>query len=204
MSRWVWGLTGVWCACVVAGLWAMLVYASTPGDHVVASGRWPPSSGLARDPARPTLVMFVHPYCPCSRASLAELNLLATECRERFALRIVFVRPEGLPQGSEDSSLHRAAGEISGAIVSIDEHAVEAARFGATTSGETLLYAADGRLLFQGGLTWSRGHEGDNAGRAAVTSWIQTNDAPLSGTPVFGCALARRCQREETPCSNNE
>ena len=53
--------------------------------------------------------MFVHPHCPCSRASLAELNLLATECRDRFALRIVFVRPEGLPQGSEDSSLSSAA-----------------------------------------------------------------------------------------------
>ena len=40
-------------------------------------------------------------------------------------------------------------------------------RFGAETSGQTLLYDRDGRLLFSGGTTGSRGHDGDNAGFAS-------------------------------------
>ncbi len=203
MSRLVWGLTAFWCAGVLAGLGAMLVYASTPADHAAATEQWPASSSLARDPTRPTLVMFLHPHCPCSRASLAELSRLSTECRDRFALHLVVVWPQSLPRTSK-SRLHSAAEEISGANVTSDPDGVEAARFGSTTSGETLLYAADGRVLFQGGLTWSRGHEGDNAGRDAVASWIQTNRATLSHTPVFGCALSRRGQREETRCLCNQ
>jgi hypothetical protein len=183
----------------------MLVYASTPAEKTEASGEWPAASSLARDPERPTLVMFLHPQCPCSRASLAELERLATQCRDRFSLRIVFVHPQGLPRDSEHSSLRSAAQRILGAVVSTDKDGVEAERYGVTTSGEALLYAADGRLLFQGGLTGARGHEGDNAGRDAVTARIESSGASgasLSSTPVFGCALGRECRQNEreAPC----
>ncbi len=69
----------------------------------------------------------------------------------------------------------------------VDGH--EAQRFHAHTSGETLLYNASGKLLFQGGITGRRGHEGDNAGRAACLSLLTSERAPLSHAPVFGCAL---------------
>jgi hypothetical protein len=204
MASWrIGGLIGVWCLCAAAGLGALLLYASTPAQQTIAPRQWPASSAMSRAANRPTLVMFVHPFCPCSRASLSELNVLATRCQGRVALRIVFVWPKDLPRG-DDSSLYSDAQTIPDAVVSIDEDSVEADRFEATTSGETLLYAVDGRLLFQGGLTWARGHEGDNAGREAVISWIETNRAPLSSTPVFGCALFRRCcpvEAEEPLCT---
>jgi hypothetical protein len=53
-----------------------------------------------------------------------------------------------------------------------------------------LLYSPQGKLQFSGGITESRGHVGDNAGRAAVLAAL-TTDAPPEQTNafVFGCAL---------------
>ena len=62
------------------------------------------------------------------------------------------------------------------------------AAFGAFTSGQVFLYGTSGELLFSGGITGSRGHEGDNAGRDAVESLLDRRNAPAH-TPVFGCSL---------------
>ncbi|HEX3447903.1 MAG TPA: hypothetical protein VHS97_06590, partial [Isosphaeraceae bacterium] len=71
-----------------------------------------------------------------------------------------------------------------------DSGGEEAARFGARTSGLVALYAPDGRLHFRGGITGSRGHEGDNAGQQALLGLIQGNPSSLPcETPVFGCPL---------------
>jgi hypothetical protein len=70
-----------------------------------------------------------------------------------------------------------------------DDDAVEARRFGVFTSGQSLLYAPDGALLFSGGITASRGHAGDNAGIAAIAALARGRGAATTETPVFGCAL---------------
>jgi hypothetical protein len=44
----------------------------------------------------------------------------------------------------------------------------EAALCKATTSGETVVYDAAGKLRFHGGITGARGHIGDNAGCSAI------------------------------------
>jgi len=65
----------------------------------------------------------------------------------------------------------------------------EAKRFGAETSGQTLLYDERGTLAFSGGITGSRGHAGDNAGRASLLALINRSDADRRGSSVFGCPL---------------
>jgi hypothetical protein len=70
-----------------------------------------------------------------------------------------------------------------------DQGGVEARRFDVEGSGHVLLYAPSGKLLFSGGITPSRGHEGDNAGRSAIVSLILRGHAPVDHTPVFGCSL---------------
>ena len=64
--------------------------------------------------------------------------------------------------------------------------------FHAETSGQTALYDATGNLLFSGGITSARGHEGDNDGRAAVVSLLTSDGAEERETPVFGCPLFGR------------
>jgi hypothetical protein len=114
---------------------------------------------------------------------------LASDCQDRVAIRIVFVRPHGLPDGWERTELFSTAQGIPGSDVSCDPDCREARRFGAATSGETFLYSADGRLLFQGGMTASRGHEGESIGRTTLIALIAGRRVDCRRSPVFGCAL---------------
>jgi hypothetical protein len=182
-------ILAVWCCLVATGLGAMLVYELTPGIMRSARSEWPSGSTPFHDPERPTLVMFVHPRCPCSRASLTELGHLAAELPGRFSLHVVFVKPAAFEPGWEQTELWQTAQGIPGANVICDEHGVLAERFDAAISGEARLYAADGRLLFQGGMTKSRGHEGASAGRASLASLIETGHTERPLTRVFGCDL---------------
>jgi hypothetical protein len=64
-----------------------------------------------------------------------------------------------------------------------------AASLGSLTSGQVLLYAADGTLRYQGGITVSRGHEGDNVGEEAVIEILRGSHASHKSMPVFGCPI---------------
>ena len=63
----------VWACAVAVGIVLMTRYDSTQGATASAPATWPRSSSII--PARfgATVVMFVHPDCPCTRASRAEL-----------------------------------------------------------------------------------------------------------------------------------
>jgi hypothetical protein len=45
--------------------------------------------------------------------------------------------------------------------------------------------------MFAGGITESRGHSGDNAGRSAITAMVLGETLPKAAghTPVYGCPL---------------
>jgi hypothetical protein len=177
-----------WVAAVSFGMSRLLEYESTPGDSGLSPRRWPAGSRLRRDPLRPTLVLFAHPRCPCTRASLAELLQIITRCQGRVAAHVLFVTPEGVPPGWERTDLWRTAAAIPGVQVHRDA-GDEARRFGAATSGHVALYDPQGGLLFVGGITGSRGHEGENAGSQAVIRLIHGEPAIRATSFVFGCSL---------------
>ncbi len=112
-----------------------------------------------------TLVMFAHPQCPCTRASLAELERIISKSQGTVTPWIVFYKPSHTDDGWERTDLWRTAAAIPGAHVISDPDGAEARHFHVATSGQTLLYDAEGRLLFSGGITAARGHEGDNLGK---------------------------------------
>jgi hypothetical protein len=177
-----------WGGVVAWGFGRLLTYAQTPGERQVAAAHWPAESSIPRDAGRPALLMFVHPRCPCSHASLAELARIMSRIPGRAGVGVVFVRPAGLEAGWEQARLWRAAADIPGLRMHVDAGGVEAARFGATISGCALLYDASGALVFRGGITSARGHEGDSAGKQAILAWFES--APrATETPVFGCPL---------------
>src|SRR2546421_7651309 len=89
----------VWTCLAAIGLGAMLDFELTPAPLTAPRTIWPAQSTLIRDARRPTLLMFLHPHCPCSRASLAELSVLASECRDRAAFQVVVVRPADCREG---------------------------------------------------------------------------------------------------------
>ncbi|MGE0535252.1 MAG: hypothetical protein AB7O68_09790 [Pirellulales bacterium] len=177
-----------WVLAISAGGYAMLRYELTGRQPAARSGHWPYSTKLTREQQRATLVMFLHPQCPCSRASVAELTTLLTHCRDQVDVTVVFVRPEVFPPGWEVASLWRAVEALPVAMV-VDPGGREAREFGAHTSGEVFLYDAQGALVFQGGITAGRGHQGDNPGRWAITAFLQHGTTNCPQTTVYGCPL---------------
>ena len=195
---------------LVASLWLLLVggamaflagYSNTPGTAGVAPARWPAESHIAHDSSRPTLLLLAHPHCPCTSATLGELELLMAQTQGKVNAHVVFICPDGLPEDWVKSDLWRKASAIPGVTVEIDNENVEARRFHVETSGEALLYGSDGWLLFAGGITLSRGHSGDNPGRTAITTLLNRGSTEASTTPVFGCSLfAANCLQPEMKC----
>ena len=178
-----------WLAISVGGMFALESHKAKPGEPGAAPETWPSASAISRANDVPTLVLFAHPRCPCTSASLTELEKIGARLGRRIAIRVLFIAPAGTPSGWEKSDLWTKAARIPGADVFTDEGSGEAARFGSVTSGQVALYSAAGTRLFQGGITSSRGHEGDNLGADRVISLVTTEGVSNATTPVFGCPL---------------
>ncbi len=167
----------------------MIAYKSVGGPRNAAPDDWPTATTLAHSAVQPTLIMFVHPQCVCSKASMAELGRLVNRLPGRISVEVVFARPPGTADGWERTPLREAALAIPGVVVVDDPGNVEAERFGAATSGTTLLYDASGRLLFAGGITSLRGHEGPSFGQERIVALVTDGHADRRDSPVFGCEL---------------
>ena len=179
-----------WAAVVSGGFAVLMRYKSTPGEAHRPPAQWPRESRLQRASGqRATLVLFAHPECPCTRASVTELARLVAGAQDRLAARVVVVRPSGAPDGWDASELQEHAAAIPGASVIRDDAGTEAARFRAAVSGFAVLYDGDGRLRFAGGLTSSRGHEGDSFGRRRILAVLSGQTPDRDDAPVFGCSL---------------
>jgi len=179
----------VWAGAIVGGFGMLIHEGYTPVPATSPGSQFPRSTGLALDAKRPTLLLFAHPQCPCTRATLHELNELLADTAGKVDATMVFVLPPGAPHGFEQGPLWKAASGIPGLRRVIDAGGRMAESFHVIGSGHVLLFDPSGKLLFSGGITGSRGHEGDNAGRDAVESLVLTGKANLNRTPVFGCQL---------------
>jgi hypothetical protein len=182
---------GCWLLATGWGIWRLTSYALAPGTAGVPPPNWPASSTLARNAEGFTVVVALHPECPCSQATVEELDAILTQTAGRIQVRALFVELPGLPGPVEKSALWQRASHLAGVSVRKDPGGVEARRFGMSISGETRLYGADGALLFHGGITGARGHAGDNPGQRAVVAAANhrfLGYAPVSA-PVFGCEL---------------
>lgn len=118
--------------------------------------------------------MALHPQCPCSKASLAELNDVLES--QLGPVTVHYLRA-GKPA---DAS--------------------ELKRFGVQVSGEVLVYDSDGVLQFHGGITGARGHVGPNAGSREVQRALgRLHHEGIKETPVFGCSLGTTRGSVENP-----
>ena len=98
-GRLVGAVAGIsWLVAVAAGLAVLWSYENAPGIPATPPDHWPAASSLRRLPGVATLVMLVHPRCPCSRASLEELDRLMAHIPGVLLAHVVFVKPAGLPE----------------------------------------------------------------------------------------------------------
>ncbi len=189
-SRWFIGALLVSSfALAIAGMVAIWLYETTAGPPTEPARVWPVASPLIANATGQTLILFAHPKCPCTRASLATLSEIAAQHRANVTTQVVFFRPALADDSWRDSDLCRTAANDPNLSVVFDEEATEARRFGVITSGHALLYGRDGTLQFSGGITSARGRAGDSAGRAALMQTLAGKATEADQTPVFGCPL---------------
>jgi hypothetical protein len=190
-------------ACILG--WTQLSrFASTPGDQSAAPFQFPSHlpqlTSATRPVPSPLLLVFVHPQCSCTHATLQLLDqVLASNRAPVQTILAVY----------SSSSLDRKAAANPAAFAPAtwlhkpfhlldDRNGALARRFGAVTSGEIVLYSPAGRLLFQGGITIERGHLGDSPGAQALRHALDgspiQNSTPVSSSAfsVFGCPIFRR------------
>jgi len=164
-------------------------YDNAPGEGASAPRTWPMDTALVRATEQPTLILLAHPQCSCTRASLAELAEALARATVRPKTYVLFLKPEGFSDDWAMSDLWRIATAIPNVTVVRDDAGAEARRFGVTTSGQTLLYDRAGTLLFAGGITGARAHQGDNDGRRSIVALLNQKTPARTETNVFGCSL---------------
>jgi hypothetical protein len=192
-------MIGLWLCLAAGGMHLLFRYMSQPGGDRRAPATWPSESQIPRGGVKPTLLMFVHPHCSCSDASLTQLETVLERNPGQFSAVIAFTRPPGATKEWSKTALWRRAIANPSLRVVADHDGVEAVRFGASTSGRTLLYSLDGHLLFDGGVTAARGETGENPGCAALNALLAGADPATNRTPVFGCPLLNVQARGELP-----
>ncbi len=184
-------LAVIWLLSAGLGLWMFSSREFKPDAAGSPKASWPADTTLQRQAGGFTLVIVVHPECPCSQATLGELDAIMAQSAGRLKAEVLCVDYAGLPEPVAESRIWRRAARIPGVAVTRDLDGMEAHRFAARTSGEVRLYGPDGALRFHGGITSARGHSGANPGSTAVMDIVlgRPGAHPPGSTPVFGCSL---------------
>lgn len=183
-------LIAVWLGAVTTGFAFWEEYDATPGD-IPATAGCPTSIG---DPY--TIVLYVHPHCPCSRAGVRALDELIREPGSAgWSVRIVFLLPPGMVEEWARGPLWDAAAAVPTATLSCEPAEQSARTANAVVSGHTVVFDGSGSVAFVGGLTPGRGRNGDSPGLAAVRAILHGSDPAVRSAPVFGCPLS-----DPAPC----
>lgn len=184
-----WAAGIVWAAALAHGILLMARYGTEPGTAAEPPPTWPASAPVPLDAEAPTALLFAHPHCVCTRATLRELERVVARTQARLAVTVLFYSDPALGPDWERSAAWDLAAALPNARVLPDPRGAVASIFGAATSGTAVVYAPDGRLLFHGGLTAARGHEGGNAGAEALAAIASRARPPVQCTAVYGCGL---------------
>lgn len=182
-------LVAIWLTSVAGGMSAVISYSNAPGAVGKPPSVWPVDCTIQRAHDHHTLLMFMHPRCPCSRASVNELARLLSQTGDILEAYVFLFQPVDESDNWSHTDLWEAATRIPGVNVRSDVGAATASQFAAKASGQVLLYDTEGRLQFSGGITAGRGHEGDNTGRSSIVSLVRGNGQPPNTCPVFGCPI---------------
>ncbi len=188
-------LIAIWFVAVASGFWLLTSYNFASNTVSSAPTEWPTGTNLKLDTNSPTLLVFIHPQCPCSSATLTELEQLVSEVDQQVKCTILMGCPSAKVDRWMRSSNVRTSLTMKGIQTVIDLDGAVATRFNITTSGHCLLYSVTGNLMFQGGITTERGHEGESCGQISIKNLIAGTPSRIAHFPVFGCELVRMSEK---------
>ncbi|MFN3153092.1 hypothetical protein [Bremerella sp.] len=194
----------VWLAAVILVFGSLGIYGSKQGARSLPPKQWPSDSSLERSTEASTLLVFVHPECPCSRATLENLTTIASNPSLSVVIVCIDVDSNLATSSNDFASCRKQLDEWqqqTNVTLVQDTDGSETRRFQAATSGHCLLFDSQGTLKFSGGATSSRGHEGASAGLASLKSALNGHTEPET-YPVFGCPLF--LEPEDPPANNRQ
>lgn len=172
----------------------ILTFSRTPGKGAEIRGVFPAGGRIALDAQRDSLLVFLHPRCSCSKATLGELNRLLPHISGRMKVLVVFDQPTGTDAAWVKDENWEIARNLPGVELLIDEGSQEFERFKVHTSGQAFLFSKTGDLLFSGGITPLRGHMGDSLGREAILARGRGEVRGPASAAVFGCAVRSKLE----------
>lgn len=181
----------LWGVLVSCGMVSLVRYGATAGTAGPELAELPADIAITRD-HKSTLFLFVHPRCPCSRASVSELSRMMAHCQADLRAYVYVWQAADWHDDQVRTDIWQAASSIPGVSVRVDPAGRLARRLGAETSGHGVMYDSHGSILYSGGITGARGHAGDNAGQRAVISLArnpQTKTSVCRKCSVYGCPL---------------
>jgi hypothetical protein len=166
---------------------------------------WPVESTIVRSKQRPMLLLFLHPHCACSQATVEQLERLTTLVPARLlpTICVVASSPRSTGRTWESTPLLNRIPRLPNSYVFHDAGGVETALFGAQLSGTVILYDTDGRRLYAGGVTMARGHDGHNAGIQAVADLLINPEASAPSVPAFGCSVVREASSRKSEAAES-
>lgn len=178
-----------WLLASGIGLGMFWHYKNTGHEPLPKALCWPKQNELLLANEQQTLVMFTHPRCPCTMASLRELTRVLQKSAAQPHVAFVLYQPASAGPEWQTSPLVDAVHTLPGAEIVWDREGQLAKQFTATTSGQVQLYDPRGKCLFNGGVTRSRGHEGECAASRALLAALQGKVPAMISGPAYGCTL---------------
>lgn len=184
-------LIGLWLSGCSICMGVLMIYSNTPGQQGEAAQVLPQDSAIHLDTQRATLVMYAHPHCPCTAASVEELAKLQARLKGKFHTCVVFYVPVEEPNDGSwrEDGLWDDVQRLTDTVVITDPGGKLSKQAGAEISGTVGLYAPDRRLLYFGGITPGRGHAGDNVGTLAIQDYFNEVAFNERGA-AYGCQIA--------------
>ncbi len=189
---WLAIIISVWSLAIFAGGYLALDHAWKPGQvSLFTEKKWPDSSSLKASSKSKTVLLFVHPKCPCTNASLIELRNLIERTARQDDIKIAFYVPENFSDEWIEEDKLILANAVPGAEIIYDFDGREMRTFGAVTSGQCYIFSPEKELLFSGGITAGRGHVGKNPGSDTCLNILANADFEneYRKLPVFGCPM---------------
>ena len=179
----------IWGGLLLIGHIVLFEYEMTAGPFVNLKRIFPTKSSILLTHGRPNIILFLHPCCPCSVASVDEFHQLMREGEKDAIGTVVFYMPHEQEAEWSHQPIVSSVKRIRNTSVLYDTDGSQAELFGAATSGHVFIFDGRGVLQFSGGITGSRGHTGDNHNFEMARATIIDRRPKFATAPVFGCSL---------------
>ncbi len=187
-KNWLVLCTVSWLLLLPAAICVQLRYDSLPGIAAVPKTAWPAASKIKYSTITNTLVMVLHPRCPCSRASVQQVASMMNTTNPPKCI-FLFYTPSIFAKGWEKTDIWNQASEIPDSVLISDIDGRETKTSEHPHPDRPTFFDRQGFLRYSGGLTEGRGHQGECRNLEAAIKALNDSHKPTTFGAVYGCPV---------------